>query len=391
MPFNRTNTGVAVGLFVFLLAATSYGQGPLGMQLFAPADVSTFGGDIEPNEGYFFQFDGLWWSVSGPDASPVGAPGLTRTVFYTPTDSRLQSNTLDTSDVKGYFTYGARYEFGRVENRNGWFCSIFQLRDQEEDLPYDSADVVFKDLSDPHLLRGPVPVPNSDPPVSATRELPVTVYDVLMTHSLSTWGVELMYLHRNLTRHGGGTFEWFIGPRFLYLEDDFAIYTGSSPEGVTATSFLGGSTWHSSAENNIIGGEIGLRWFKKQGRWMFSTEGRFLAGLNCQNIHVQSNLGPNLNPGGGADFNPETMGPNNTTRQEYAREFSPAIELRLEGRYQITRAISFHAGWTGLWVDNIARGSAVIDYSVPSMGVDMSGNKQSIFMNGLTLGVDINR
>jgi len=33
--------------------------------------------------------------------------------------------------------------------------------------------------------------------------------------------------------------------------------------------------------------------------------------------------------------------------------------------YQITRAISFHAGWTGLWLDGIARGDAVIDYYSP--------------------------
>ena len=30
---------------------------------------------------------------------------------------------------------------------------------------------------------------------------------------------------------------------------------------------------------------------------MFSTEGRFMAGLNCQNIQQQVDMGPNLKPG----------------------------------------------------------------------------------------------
>ena len=75
----------------------------------------------------------------------------------------------------------------------------------------------------------------------------------------------------------------------------------------------------------------------------------------------------------------------------YASEFAPAVELRVEGRYQITRAISFHAGWTGMWMDGIARASSLILYQVPAMGIDMSDNRQSIFVNGLTLGFDVNR
>jgi len=75
----------------------------------------------------------------------------------------------------------------------------------------------------------------------------------------------------------------------------------------------------------------------------------------------------------------------------FLREFSPLVELRLEGRYQITRCVTFHAGWTGIWIGNIARSSSMIDYAVPDMGINTGGNKQSLFMNGLTMGFDINR
>ena len=63
----------------------------------------------------------------------------------------------------------------------------------------------------------------------------------------------------------------------------------------------------------------------------------------------------------------------------------------MEGRYQITRAISFHAGWTGM-VDGRHRPSQQPgQVQSPAMGIDMSDNHQSLFVNGLTLGFDVNR
>ena len=85
------------------------------------------------------------------------------------------------------------------------------------------------------------------------------------------------------------------------------------------------------------------------------------------------------------------MAPSWSTHDAYARVFSPQVELRLEGRYEITRAISFHAGWTGFWMDNIARANAVVNYTVPAMGIDLSDNKQNLLINGLTIGFDVNR
>ncbi len=85
------------------------------------------------------------------------------------------------------------------------------------------------------------------------------------------------------------------------------------------------------------------------------------------------------------------------TYVDYEREWSPALELRVEGQYQITRAIEFKAGWTGFWMDGIARANSIIDYKVGTpageepLGIDLTGNRQSLFVNGLTLGFDVNR
>ena len=93
-----------------------------------------------------------------------------------------------------------------------------------------------------------------------------------------------------------------------------------------------------------------------------------MAGLNCQDFQQLVSMGPTLIPRGTtgrAPFTPSLMSATFSNHTDYAREFTPLIELRLEGRYQITRSISFHAGWTGWWMDGIARANSVVDYTVP--------------------------
>jgi len=415
MLLKRTSLCVAIGLLVFLVAAPSYGQGPQGFQIFAPADVSTYGGGQPPNEGYFFQFDGLWWSISPPEVGEVGFPG-TREVYYGPDDDdmRIQSNTFDTAFIDSEFSAGNRFEFGRVEDRDGWFVSIYQMRDQTQTTTGFAVDMVFNDPAfgnNQHLLEGPV---GNDPSTGlpVTKLLPVTFDNILAENAIDTWGVEANYLHRFRTRHHGGTFELFLGARYLEFNDNFRFHTGvgdtettgddddddddDDDTTTTATTttvpyFLGGSFWDTSAENHIVGPQIGLRWFKKRGRWTLSTEGRFMAGLNCQNFHQQVNMGPNLDPGSGTLFYPTVMGQTTATHVSYAREWSPLIELRLDARYQITRAFSFRAGWTGVWINGVARANNVIDYTVPALGIDLANNREDLFINGLTIGFDVNR
>jgi hypothetical protein len=418
MSLDRILSRIAVGLFAILLTSPLFGQGPLGMQIFAPADLSTLGGSIEPNEGYFFQYDVLYWSISAPKTKVVGAPGLTRTVSYGPhplnsldpfSDERIETSTLDSGALLANFSVGNRFDFGRIEDRHGWLMSIYQLRDQGETLNYPNADIVFKDpptgSRGTHLLQGPVPLnPTlfpSDPTV-VIRDLPVTLYNISMMQETSTWGVEANYLYRAMTCHNGGTFEFFGGARYLEFNDMYGIQVGQGPADLQVPDFLAGSSWYTDAHNHIVGPQVGVRWFKKRGRWMLSTEGRFMAGLNCQNFHQTATIGPNLNSGGlesnGSStgsvpypYTPTAMAPTVATHDAYDRVFTPLVELRLEARYQITRSVSFHAGWTGFWMDNIARANAVIDYTVPAMGIDLSDNKQNVLINGLTIGFDINR
>mgnify|MGYP000989729947 CR=1 FL=1 len=414
MLLKRTSSYVTIGMLLLLLAAPALGQGPGGFQIFGNADMSTYGGPQKPNEGYFFQFHGLYWSITPGITHEIGYPG-SRTVFVgihptgpfdTASDVRIQTNTLDTSLFNNQFRVGNRIEFGRIEDRDGWFVSVFQLRDESQGLTASSAEMVFNDPAfgpfGERLLYGNVNNDGStEPPYSPPvfRDLPVTFYNVLLEKKIDTWGVEASYLHRFITRRAGGTVELFLGARYFEFNEHFWVNTGEDPGETTIPSFLGGSNWNTDAENHIVGPQIGLRWFKKRGRWTISTEGRFMAGLNRQNLHQQVNMGPKLDPGPISTddgiyyppFEPKAMGPTNASHSAYANEWAPMVELRVEGRFQITRSISFHAGWSGMWVDGVARATSIIDYTVPAMGFDLANNREDVFLNGLTIGFDVNR
>ncbi len=219
------------------------------------------------------------------------------------------------------------------------------------------------------------------------KPLPLTFDTLLVQDNVSTWSVELNYMGRSEQLHNGGFFEWFVGPRYMEFDDTFVV--------IGTGGILDASFWSTKAQNHIIGGQLGARYFQKRGRWMLSGEGRFLAGLNCQNIHQTGRLGSQLTPPGGTG-EPLVMGPTNISNTAYIHQWTPGVELRLDFRYQITRSVSFRAGWTGIFLDNMARASSMIDYTLnPNenfyMGILRDQNRQTVFMNGVTIGIDVNR
>ena len=78
----------------------------------------------------------------------------------------------------------------------------------------------------------------------------------------------------------------------------------------------------------------------------------------------------------------------------HRNEFTPGIELRLNFEWQWTRHISFGAGWSGLWMDNIARSSNLIDYRFGTsslMGILAENNRQDVFIQGANFRIQLNR
>ncbi len=397
MSLNRKKTLLAAWGLLFLFAVPALGQGLADMQPFAPADMSTYGGGYRPNEGFFFSFDVLAWSIRSPKEAVIGFPDATRSVVLTatpaggpvpPPDERnrfLQRNTHDTGALKSEFTWGQRYDIGYVHDHCGWLFSGFSLNDLNQKIYGSDVHVVFDDppfgaIPKQHL-QGFI-----DPDLTETDNLPVIFDTVEMQYATETWGVELNYLYRAHPFGRGGILELYFGARYFEFDEEFFV----SARGGT----LDDSFWENVAENHIVGPQLGGRWFRKCGRWTASTEGRFFAGFNRQNIHLRGQLGSHLRTTDPLDppleLEINQMPPTSFNDTEYVDEWSPGVELRVDFKYQLTRSINARVGWTGFWIDGIARPANLINYEVPAMSIELADNRQWLFVHGVTFGMEVN-
>ena len=416
MSRNRTNFGLAAvaAVLVLLTGASCFAQGLAEMEWFETTDDSRYGGGNRPHEGFFFSFDGLFWYIGAPETTTIGKEGLTREVFYHTSDSRTQFNTHDTSNLTNELTPGNRYEFGFISGHHGFFASWFDMRTQTQRLAYGGADIVFEDApfgpGGRGLLQGYVADIVDGVYVNPTlQNLPISFDDLTIKNTVEMWGTELMYKYRMHPGHHGGIVEFFAGARYLVFDENFDVEATGEPfylvdEVVNAPrTVLFNSYWYTEANNHIIGPQVGLRWFRRNGRFTLSTESRFFAGVNFQSIHQLGVLGDGLNgPLTGAPVLPGISAPGFTTdvmraspfkHTDNNTEWAPGIELRLDGKYQLTEAIAFRIGWTGLFVDGIVRASNVIDYQVSStktLGIRDDNYRQNVFVQGINFGLDIN-
>jgi hypothetical protein len=214
---------------------------------------------------------------------------------------------------------------------------------------------------------------------------PFVFGDVAIVNRATPVSLELMFMYRMHQCHDGATLEWLLGPRYFYFRDYFAL---GSANVITADNIVR-SEFELDAKNRIAGPQIGLRWFRPFGRAELSMEGRFMAGLNNQITRERGALGGSTitNPDGSQTILPGSL----VRRSTSDYEFTPLAEFRIEAHFQMTRLIMFKAGWNFIYMDNIARASGMVDYRLPALGVVQSANKQDVIMQGLNLGIEVNR
>ncbi len=419
MSLRRITSCMAVLVILSASALPCAADGLEDMQLFAPYVPTTYGGQPQPNEGLFFSFDYMLWSISSPEETDIGAPGYERTVWDGPSseDTFRQGNTHTTGMLGAHFTNGQRYEFGRIYNRHGWMFSAFHLNSQSQNIQTRSMDVAFIDheWGDDGLdhLDGAL-----DDAGLIIEALPVTFASAKVHNRVRTWGVELDYLIRSRQMYTGGFFELMMGARYLEFNEDFYVEafgkrtevtdtgdtgdTGDTADGDTTAYSIEGvladSLWKTDANNHIVGPQIGLRYFHMYKHWTFSTEGKFFAGFNSQNLYQEGILGSELDNDAHIGLTPIAMGPSSFTHSRTFNEWSPGVEFRLQADWQLTRYMSLGVGWTGMWLGGIARPSNMIAYELGSdaseasfMGILAEHNRQDVFINGVNFRIVFNR
>ncbi len=480
MRMNRLTTCAVLGTLL-LAAATVKAQNVDDLQLFAPAEITSYGGYRLPNEGFFGSFDLMQMSITAPEVTSIGLPGGSAIVpsgniggvipdtlppgvippFFPMERGRLSTNTVDTSRFNDDFEQGQRVEFGYVDGHWGVLGSAWQIFPQNQSIVAGDVDVIFNDFEvlqpfiDPEtgllsiepvgLLDGFVNQSVLDSvddttfdiilwalipdlfsnfgagrftdgdgdgvidPTNVADELPVVAYDLddlvrlpvvfeelRVRNTLEVNSFEIMPFYRFDPLHRGGNLEVSVGVRFTQYEEKFDVQGFGG--------ILDESKWHTRAENDVIGPQLMARYSQTVwGRLNIAAEGRGFLGFNFQDIHQSGTFASFLDD---AVF-PPLNSPNNTTNADanlpvmfratsfesglHTDELAPAVELRLQASYTLTKSIAVRAGWTGMWQDGIARPSNMVRYQLPSLGILGEENRQDLFMNGYTLGVEINR
>lgn len=247
--------------------------------------------------------------------------------------------------------------------------------------------------------------------------------------TVNYWSVEAMYNYR-FHPFRRGTLEFLAGLRYTVLDDttDFFghattrtdnTYTSTRIQILTSgeiastggdaigteteeydentqenTSFsgtdLGYSMWNFTADNHIIGPQVGGRYIMSNNRWRLNTEGKFFAGWNRQNIGGEGAFGlkaessqegnnsgtssntesssSGANTGGLATKAPLGTNQNHFDYSNHYNQFTPGAEVKVEASWYWTEAVSFKVGYQFTFLGDIARSIATNEYMVNEDG-----------------------
>ena len=287
-----------------------------------------------------------------------------------------------------------------------------------------------QDIGTPNAAPPPafVPPPDGFPDIPHATDFgdlaqfPIIFPHLTTKYTSRFWSVEVMRTWQMAKGRKGGAWDFMAGIRYARFRDSF-YFSGTGDDtkvvlppppptsGTVIDGILSDTAFTQTADNNIVGPQIALRYLKGKGRLSFSAEGRFMAGANFQSMqqngwianrpdgaaHLQPTfvLLPHDNTLFRYGFVPSVSTPNlfnlGVHNTHYATQFSPLGELRLGLNYQIYRSLSVNVGWTGIVIGGVARSPNLIQYTLPSMGINTGGDRQTVFIQGITLGVSLNR
>jgi hypothetical protein len=382
-------------------------EGMADMQLFAPDIPTSYGGGVRPSEGLFLTFDGLYWTVQAPRDATFGAAPDGKAVWvgqgpHDPVFSNeptvTQQSSFNTSFMQTRFTGGQRYEIGYVAEHEGWQIGYFHLTNYNQEATRPDVMTFVNDNAwgaggnfthlEGHATTLETP---GVPPAGDIVRLLVHFDRVTLGMQTRIWGIESNYIYRQHPGHKGWLWEWYFGARYIELNEDFNVdAVGDQNNPLAETHFT------NTAFNHIIGPQLGLRFFRQHtNRWSFVGEGRFVAGVNEQTIRLDGVTATAQDANGfpRGIMQPLALQGLQFDERAHLVEFTPIVELRLEAKYQLTTKMNVRLGYNAMWLNNIARPSNMVDYTLyetKTFGILAGNNKQSVFLNGLSAGVDFN-
>ncbi len=346
-------------------------------QFFAPYDIDTFGGRPAYRTGWYGSYDRLYINVSRPDNQLVGRVG------NQPPDE-LASNRM------GDFAWGTQMEIGYVdEDRKGWAFRYFRVGGPN----VNENDVVER------LTRFTTPPdPDEDQTSPAgdqnSQEFLYRAYKVqnsINTAKLSSIELNRTWLWKPL--HNGGTLEPFAGLRYVQFthfsrRQDYRRFDNAGVEIPPGASQADQDTAESellSSDdrafiNEMLGGQLGIRWTKPYRRWNFYGDTRFFAFQNFQNWEQRLTETRTYYGGQAIDDIPTAIRSQRETAAASTNEFVWGGEARLNAALQVTRDFALRVGF-----DMVYFGQGV------GRGMTVDDNSEDLLLFGVNFGATLNR
>jgi hypothetical protein len=174
--------------------------------------------------------------------------------------------------------------------------------------------------------------------------------------------------------------------------------------GIGAGTALQTADWETYTSNNMVGPEFSLLFESHKGRWLFSSEFKFTAGMNWQNNiyrganfpntlgadYLRATFSPSVTQTAGGTTGPITLNPpplflqlygvgqsNATNAAEHRFVFTPIGEWRFGTQFRVSEAIRLHAGYTGMWLGSIARASTNTGYKTALKDVQVAKQNET--------------
>jgi hypothetical protein len=221
----------------------------------------------------------------------------------------------------------------------------------------------------------------------------------IVADSLNVFGLTNFELNKTWRKEPyryGGILEPMLGFKYSTL-DDFAM-NQSYNRSINSITTPGGVTTETQLEtlisnetkikNQMVGGQLGARYFTHSNRWTMSAEFRAFAMANfqqreyAQRVYTTEYSGaPAINVGVNATDYVTATGFVSDTNSEFVFGF----EARAESAYQITNALSIRGG-----VDVLNFASGIWRGANPGFG-NVNLSDQDVQLAGFTFGLELNR
>lgn len=390
-PLDATPQGVTTsdGLFSNILRDPF--ELPHDGQFFAPAELGDFGEPLLRKTGFFATYDRMYISVSRPESGPFIFAPLPDSLGLIPIIPRPVN-----SHWTGDFGWGNRFEVGyATPNGATWMVGLYHM-DGPNNAPTTRVEQLDFNPADPQV----------DP--ADTQFIP-DFNQILLVNSINVATVSNVEFNRYFHTprlYGGGYLEPYLGIRYDQFTDftynasvDHTITLDpATPAGVDQVI----RTLNGGTKNQMLGGQVGLRWSADRGRWSLSSSLAMFAMHNWQD-HGTTLVSERILF---SALISATESQNRIRTEDrfsnHDSEFVFGPTVRAQAALKLTRDISVRFGFDMIdYVQGIGRGPSIGPRGLPSsfrsvaqlngQSTNIHVNNEDVLLIGGTIGLEINR